>query len=73
MGGATNLAATNISALQVTTINATTINIANGGTLSGAGSGYIQATSLTVTPGPFAAANTNINGTLTVTERCHVW
>lgn len=66
VGGATNLAATNISTLQVTTINATTINIANGGTFQGAGSGYIQATSLTVTPGPFAAGNTAINGTIAV-------
>ena len=61
VGGATNLATTNM-----TILNVTTINVGNGGTFDGAGSGYIRASSLTVTPGPFAAANTAINGTLTV-------
>jgi hypothetical protein len=56
----------NTTTLSATTLNATTINIANGGSIDGAGSGYVRASSLTVTPGPFAAANTNINGTLTV-------
>jgi hypothetical protein len=52
--------------VNATTLNVTTINVANGGSIDGAGSGYIRASSLTVTPGPFAAANTAINGTMTV-------
>ena len=59
----------NCGPITTTTISGTvatlnSINIANGGSFDGAGSGYIRASSLTVTPGPFSAAATTINGNI---------